>query len=150
MFWPFTVQINCYSDVKKLAISRPSASNFKSFSRSLEQFFLTVGQNNFGNKIPLINYPDHRYWRRERSHKRGCLTQWYIQQVSFKCYYGKKQGWNYANSFSESASKLQIVEWQQIPLQHHSFPERRRIFVRVSIFQNLGTFLFLLTFSVGF
>ena len=30
---------------------RPSASNFKSFSRSLEQFFLTVGQNNFGNKI---------------------------------------------------------------------------------------------------
>ena len=31
------------------ANSRPSASNFKSFSRSLEQFFLTVGQNNFGN-----------------------------------------------------------------------------------------------------
>ena len=26
--------------------------NFKSFSRSLEQFFHTVGQNNFGNKIP--------------------------------------------------------------------------------------------------
>ena len=33
---------------------RPSASNFKSFSRSLEQFFLTVGQNNFGNKIPFL------------------------------------------------------------------------------------------------
>ena len=30
-----------------------SASNFKSYSPSLEQFFLTVGQNNFGNKIPL-------------------------------------------------------------------------------------------------
>ena len=28
-----------------------SASNFKSCSQSLEQFFLTVGQNNFGNKI---------------------------------------------------------------------------------------------------
>ena len=28
--------------------------NFKSFSWSLEQFFLTVGQNNFGNKIPFI------------------------------------------------------------------------------------------------
>ena len=27
----------------------------QSFSRSLEQFFLTVGQNNFGNKIPLFN-----------------------------------------------------------------------------------------------
>ena len=26
---------------------------FKSFSWSLEQFFLTVGQNNFGNKIPF-------------------------------------------------------------------------------------------------
>jgi hypothetical protein len=23
------------------------------FSRTIEQFFLTVGQNNFGNKIPL-------------------------------------------------------------------------------------------------
>ena len=28
--------------------------NFKSFSRSPEQFFLTVGQNNFGNKLPMI------------------------------------------------------------------------------------------------
>ena len=26
------------------------------FSRSLEQFFLTVGQNNFGNKIPILSY----------------------------------------------------------------------------------------------
>ena len=52
LFWPFTVWINCSSDLKKFANSRPSASNFKSFSRSLEQFFLTVGQNNFGNKIP--------------------------------------------------------------------------------------------------
>ena len=33
-----------------------SASNFKSCSRSLEQFFLTVGQNNFGNKIPLFYF----------------------------------------------------------------------------------------------
>ena len=35
LFWPFTV-------LKK------------SFSQSLEQFFLTVGQNNFGNKIPFL------------------------------------------------------------------------------------------------
>ena len=41
LFWPFTVWIN----------SRPSASNSKSFSQSLEQFCLTVGQNNLGNKI---------------------------------------------------------------------------------------------------
>ena len=31
----------------------PSAWNFKSFSRSLEQFFLTTGQKKFGNKIPM-------------------------------------------------------------------------------------------------
>ena len=53
LFWPFTVWINCSSDLKNFANSRPSP--FKSFSRSLEQFFLTVGQNNFGNKIPFLN-----------------------------------------------------------------------------------------------
>ena len=52
LFWPFTVWINCSSDLKFFANSRPSASNFNFFSQSLKQFFLTVGQNNFGNKIP--------------------------------------------------------------------------------------------------
>ena len=37
-----------------IANSQPSSSNFKSFSQSLEQFFLTVGQNNFGNEIPFL------------------------------------------------------------------------------------------------
>ena len=55
LFWPFTVWINCSSDLKIFANSRPSVSNFKSFSRSLEHFFLTVGQNNFCNKIPCIS-----------------------------------------------------------------------------------------------
>ena len=54
LFWPFTVWKKCSSDLKNFANSRPSASNFKSFSRSLEQFFLTVGQNNFINKIPFL------------------------------------------------------------------------------------------------
>ena len=36
------------------ANSWPSTLNFKSFSRSLEQFFLTDHQNNFKNKIPLM------------------------------------------------------------------------------------------------
>ena len=54
LFWPFTVWINWPSDLKIFANSWPSASNFKSFSQSLEQIFLTVGQNNFGNKIPFI------------------------------------------------------------------------------------------------
>ena len=53
LFWSFTVWINGSSDFKKFPNSWPSALNFKSFSRSLEYFFLTVGQNNFGNKIPL-------------------------------------------------------------------------------------------------
>ena len=47
MFWPFNVL------VKNFANSRPSSSNFKSFSRSLKHFFLSVGQKNFGNKIPF-------------------------------------------------------------------------------------------------
>ena len=55
LFWPSTVWINCSSDPKNLTNSRPSASNFNSFSRSLEQFFLTVGQNNFSNKIPFLS-----------------------------------------------------------------------------------------------
>ena len=37
---------------KIFANSRASASNLKSFSRSLEQIVLAEGQNNYGNKIP--------------------------------------------------------------------------------------------------
>ena len=44
--------MNC--SIKVFANSLHSASNFKSFSQSLEQFSLTVGQNNFGDKIPFI------------------------------------------------------------------------------------------------
>ena len=58
LLWPFTVWMNCSSDLKKFATSRPSASNFKSFSRSLEQLFLTVGRINFGNKISLTKELD--------------------------------------------------------------------------------------------
>ena len=50
----FQCLLNCSTDLKNFANSQTSASNVKSFSRSLEQFFLTVGQNNFGNKIPLM------------------------------------------------------------------------------------------------
>ena len=54
LFWPFTVWTNCSCNLRNFAKSRPSASNFKSFSRLLEHFFLTVGQNNSGNKIPFL------------------------------------------------------------------------------------------------
>ena len=52
LFWPFTVWTNCSTN----ANSQPSASDFKFFSQSLEQFFLTLGQNNLGNKIPFLAY----------------------------------------------------------------------------------------------
>ena len=64
LFWPFNVWIDCSSDLNNSANSRPSASNFKSFSQSLEQYFLTVGQKIFGNKIPVLkitNFPTHHY-----------------------------------------------------------------------------------------
>ena len=50
-------QVLC--DLKFFENSRPSALNFKKFSWSLEHFFLTVGQNNFGNKIPFLNNVGH-------------------------------------------------------------------------------------------
>ena len=53
LFWTFTIWINCSADLKIFVNSQPSASNFKSFSRSLHQFFLAVGQNDFCNKIPF-------------------------------------------------------------------------------------------------
>ena len=40
--------------LKKLFYSWPSASNFKSFSRLAEHFFLTLGQKKFGNTIPKL------------------------------------------------------------------------------------------------
>ena len=46
--------MNCSSDLKIFANSQPSASNFKSFSQSLQQFLLTVGQNNFDVKISFL------------------------------------------------------------------------------------------------
>ena len=54
LFLPFTVWTNCSSDLKIFTHSRPTVSNFKSSSQSLEHFFLTVGQNNFVNKIPFM------------------------------------------------------------------------------------------------
>ena len=53
---PFTIQVNCSSDLKIFANSWSSASNFKRFSRSLEEFSLTVRQNKFRNKIPFPNF----------------------------------------------------------------------------------------------
>ena len=56
LFWPFTVWINCSSDLKNFADSWPSASNFKIFLH--HQIFFSysiVGQNDLANKIPLLH-----------------------------------------------------------------------------------------------
>ena len=60
-FWPLTaVWLNCSIDLKIFANSWPSsASNFKSyFDHYVEQSLFTIGQNNFGNKIPLFPSTD--------------------------------------------------------------------------------------------
>ena len=43
-------------EVLKIVKSLASPSYFKSFSRSLEHFFLTLGSNNFENKIPNLEH----------------------------------------------------------------------------------------------
>ena len=53
LFWPFTVWINCSKDLKFFCKFSAFSLEFQKFF-SIEQFFLTVGQNNFGNKIPFL------------------------------------------------------------------------------------------------
>ena len=66
LFCPFTVWINCFSDLNHFENSWPAASKFKRFSRKLEHFFVTVGQNNFGNRIPF-------------SKKLQCAVDWCVE-----------------------------------------------------------------------
>ena len=54
VFWPFTVQKNCSTDLKNFANSGPSASNLKVFLNHKNIFFLTLGQKNFNTKYNLI------------------------------------------------------------------------------------------------
>ena len=49
-----TVRINCYSALKIV--------EFQKFSWALEQFILTVDQNNYGNKIPLSLYSKNKFY----------------------------------------------------------------------------------------
>ena len=100
LFWPFTVWINCSSDLKNFANSRPSASNFQSFSQSLEQFFLIVGQNNFGNKIPI-----------------PCLKLWPI----CNCFVWKVVGSTCHVSINEVTTALKPYFFFRVPNNHSSF-----------------------------
>ena len=79
LFWPFSVWINCSSDLKILENCRPSASNFKSFSRSLEHFFQTVGQNNFGNEI---HFPDSFIFQK-KIRSQNCHNYFFFTKIVF-------------------------------------------------------------------
>ena len=52
LFWPFKVWLNCSSDLKFFKFLAFSLK-FQKFFSITNFFFLTVGQNNFGNKIPI-------------------------------------------------------------------------------------------------
>ena len=66
LFWP-TVRKNCSSDQENFLKFEADGQEFANYLRSLEQFFLTVSQNNFGNKIPFLfnikkNYLSSCFW----------------------------------------------------------------------------------------
>ena len=75
LFWPFTVRINWSRDLQIFANSWLSASNLKSFSPSLEQFFLTVCQNNFENKIQFLHHSFSKLWNQVTF---SSLSRWKI------------------------------------------------------------------------
>ena len=53
LFWPFTAWINCSSDLKILQILGLQSRISKGFPDHENNFFLTVCQNNFANKMPF-------------------------------------------------------------------------------------------------
>ena len=97
LFWPFTVWINCSSDLKNFANSQPSASNFKSFSQSLEQFFFTVVQNNLVTKhqfCPDIElFSCLHVWKKVRLWHN--LTKYDICFVAIRKYCLGRMEWNW-------------------------------------------------------
>ena len=54
LFWPFIFWIHFSSVWEFLLKFEAEGREFSNILRSLEQFFLTVGQNNFGNKISFL------------------------------------------------------------------------------------------------
>ena len=63
LFWPFTFWITCSRDVNIFANSWPSASNFKSFSQSVEelgQWLHLLDKPIFIDKLPIFFRNYHR------------------------------------------------------------------------------------------
>ena len=74
MSWPFFFHINCSSDLNNFENTQPSASNFKSFSRTLKQFFPTISQSNFENKIPFLAHCKYAIYFPISANLDYCLT----------------------------------------------------------------------------
>ena len=71
--------MNCSRSLKFFANSWPSVSNFKwFFSQSLEHFFLTVGQNNFGNKISFSKGKEEKKQKKTSSNQRENSIEWFV------------------------------------------------------------------------
>ena len=118
MYRPFTVRINCSGDLITFSNSQPTASNFKSFSQSLEHFFLTVGLEQFWTQN-TINASLHRFnnlsfmicrinqsiWsRKPRSCRRNChfsLWVWYQLLWYLRSLQGR-WGWETTRKNSEN------------------------------------------------
>ena len=61
----------------------------QSFSRSLEHFFLTVGQNNFGNKIPFLSGNEDLsllyFWVTPNTELENCAVEQVKSKVALTC-----------------------------------------------------------------
>ena len=102
LFWPFTVWINCCSDLKNFANSRPSASNFKSFSRSLEQIFSHSRSEQFWKQNTSVLLQCQKSPRQARV------------VVMFPLYnLRKKRGGNHSFSFNKDSSSS-LLSWQNL------------------------------------
>ena len=99
LFWPFTVWTNCSSNLKFFSNSWPSSSNFNFISNN-RTFFLTVGQNNFGDKIPI-----------------PCLKLWPI----CNCFVWKVVGSTCHVSINEVITALKPYFFFRVPNNHSSF-----------------------------
>ena len=97
------------SHLKNFANSWPSASNFKGFSRSLEHFFLTIGQNNFQWLVSDDSWfqkLDHGVWKclelmwivsiqaflNNNIQKKGlnvkfCLSKQPFSEIDYSCFF---------------------------------------------------------------
>ena len=114
LFWPFTVWINCSSDLKNFAKFSAFSLEFQKLSRSLEQFFLTVGQNNFGNKI-LFPSKRHFFSHEKPIKNRIRENMWWVRTYSMVLMNDRIQNWECGLEQKvgpDWPSQLQPYYWQ--------------------------------------